>query len=79
MPKTAKSLERTLNAEGHGVIAKGDPGMEELPFMQLGVKIFELSEFIDDKNNVHQAIKNMLRSIRVLTGSGNRKEHPSNT
>ncbi|CAD7081162.1 unnamed protein product [Hermetia illucens] len=77
MPKTMKDKvqARSTNAKSEGPCKRGNPAgtyreqspdLEELPFTQLGAKIVELSEFIKDKHNVHQAIKNMVRAIRVL-------------
>lgn len=39
--------------------------MEELLFMQLRVKIVELSEFINDKRNLHQTTKSIVRAISL--------------
>ncbi|CAD7085293.1 unnamed protein product [Hermetia illucens] len=72
MPKTmkdkvqAKSEVPCKRSNPAGTYREQSPDPEELPFTQLGAKIVELSEFIKDKHNVHQAIKNMVRAIRVL-------------
>lgn len=47
--------------------------MEKLLFMQLEAKIVELSESINDKPNVHQTIRNTMRSS--IMGRRRRKKH----
>ncbi|CAD7077029.1 unnamed protein product [Hermetia illucens] len=73
--KEDKTDRRSMNAKCEGLFKSSNlvrnygeqsPEAGELPFTQLGAKIMELSEFIKDKHNVHQAIKNMVRAIRVL-------------
>lgn len=39
---------------------------EELPFTQLRIEIVELPDVIQDNDNVHQVIKNMVKAIRFL-------------
>ncbi|CAD7091387.1 unnamed protein product [Hermetia illucens] len=63
---TSKSETAYKRSNPVGAYKERSPDPEELPFIQLGAKIVELSEFIKDKHNVHQAIKNMVRAIRVL-------------
>ena len=40
--------------------------LEESSFILVGAKIVELSEFIKDKHNVHQAIKHMVKVIKLF-------------
>lgn len=55
------------------------------PFIYLdNLTTVELSEFIKEKHNVHQAIKNMIRGIRVLYNrsqeeEGEAKQKPKST
>ncbi|CAD7081830.1 unnamed protein product [Hermetia illucens] len=74
-PPMRKTMKDKVQAKSEGPCKRSNlagtyreqsPDPEELPFTQLGAKIVELSEFIKDKHNVHQAIKNMVRAIRVL-------------
>ncbi|CAD7080141.1 unnamed protein product [Hermetia illucens] len=90
MPKTMKDKvqARSINAKSEGPCKRGNPAgtyreqspdLEELPFTQLGAKIVKLSEFIKDKHNVHQAIKNMVRVIRVLYNRSQEEKNNKDT
>lgn len=50
---------------------------KELSFTQLGAKTVELSELIEDKLNMHQSIKNMIRAITVRYNGSQEEERNS--
>lgn len=78
MPKIVKGGQGLfINSNPFGTHRKQSHNPEKLPFAQLGTKIVELAEFTKDKLNVHQVIKNMARSIRVLYNKSQLKERNS--